>query len=272
MWVCTKSSLLFSLLAPDAASLHLPVLHNVCLALHPRQGFPTSLLLAWAASEHSDGVTWDFLSHHGISWARPVSCKEGFTLKSLLACVLLSKRVAGPCSVAVLLCWISSFLALCVREWWLTVDIKSRFSCVQRSLFRWEWALMGKRDQFSVFYPLFLFFLLKGGIPIYLRRICTLIRLRSYLDPMLKLDVPLKCVSKGNTSYWFNTCLMVRRNGAEPVATAKHLQSHQACSPDLCSSGLSSGLPILPWWFLKGAERNQRLNAFIEFCTLCGWK
>lgn len=43
-------------------------------------------------------------------------------------------------------------------------------------------------------------------------------------------------------------------------------------SPDLRSSGLSSGLAILPWWFLKGAERNQKLNAFIEFCTLCGWK
>lgn len=116
-----------------------------------RQGFPTSLLPAWAALEHSDGVTWDFLSHHGVGWALPVSCKESFTLKLLLACVLLSKHVVGPCFVAVLLCWINSFLAWCVREWWLTADTKTRFSCVQRSLFRGEWALMGQQDQFSRF-------------------------------------------------------------------------------------------------------------------------
>lgn len=42
-------------------------------------------------------------------------CKEGFALKSLLAYVLLSKFVAGPCFVAVLLCRISLFLTLCVR-------------------------------------------------------------------------------------------------------------------------------------------------------------
>lgn len=55
------------------------------------------------------------LSHRDVCWALPVSCKEGFTLKSLLAWVLLSKRGAGPCFVAVLLGYISSFLAWCVR-------------------------------------------------------------------------------------------------------------------------------------------------------------
>lgn len=45
---------------------------------------------------------------------------------------------------------------------------------------------------------------------LYIRGIYTLeVRLRSYLDPMLKLDVLLTCVSKGNTSYWFNTLLVV---------------------------------------------------------------
>lgn len=77
--------------------------------------FPASLLPAWAASEHWDSVTQDFLSHHNVAWALWVLCKEDFTLKSLLAYVLLSKFVAGPCFVAVLLCWISVFLALCVR-------------------------------------------------------------------------------------------------------------------------------------------------------------
>lgn len=86
-----------------------------CCRPCPRQDFPASLLSAWAASEHWDGVTQDFLSHHSVGWALPVLCKEGFALKSLLAHVLLSKHVAGHCFVAVLLCWISSFLALCVR-------------------------------------------------------------------------------------------------------------------------------------------------------------
>lgn len=61
---------------------------------------------------HSRGA----LSHRDVGWALPLSCKEGFTLNLLLAWVLLSKRVAGPCFVAVLLCCVSSFLARCVRE------------------------------------------------------------------------------------------------------------------------------------------------------------
>lgn len=158
-----KSSLLFLLSAPGAASLGMPILHRACLAPHPGQGFPASLLPAWAASEHSDAVTRDFLSHHDVGWTLPVSCKEGFTLKLLLAYVLLSKCVVGPCFVAVLLCWISSFLAWCVGEWWLTVDIKTRFSCVQHSLFRGEWAPMWKQDQFSVFYPVLVWFGGGGG-------------------------------------------------------------------------------------------------------------
>lgn len=142
MVICTKCSLLFSLSAPGAASIGGPILHDACLAPGPEQGFPAPLLPGWAASELSGGVTRDFLSRHDVGWALLILCKEGFTLKLLLAYVLLSKRVAGPCFVAVVLCWISSFLAWCVREGWLTVDIRTRFSCVQRSLFRWEWALM----------------------------------------------------------------------------------------------------------------------------------
>lgn len=110
MGICTKSLILFSLSVPGAASLGVPVLHSVLA-----RAFHHPLLPAWAASERSDGVTWGFLSHHDVGWALPVSGKEGFTLKSLLVYVLLSKHVTGPHFVAVLLCWISSFLAWCVR-------------------------------------------------------------------------------------------------------------------------------------------------------------
>lgn len=115
MVICAKCSLLFSLSAPGAASIGGPILHDAYLAPGSGQGFPATLLPDWAASELSDGVTRDFLSHHDIGWALLVLCKEGFTLKLLLAYVPLSKCVAGPCFVAVLLRWISSFLAWCVR-------------------------------------------------------------------------------------------------------------------------------------------------------------
>lgn len=61
------------------------------------------------------GHSGEALNHRDVGWALPLSCKEGFTLNLLLAWFLLSKRVAGPCFVAVLLCCVSSFLAWCVR-------------------------------------------------------------------------------------------------------------------------------------------------------------
>lgn len=84
----------------------------------------------------------------------------------------------------------------------------------------------------------FLSFLLEGGIPTYIRRARALeLRLRSYLHPVLKLDVLLKYVSKSNTSYWFNACLVVRSNEAEPAARAEP-------GPALFRS--SSGPAVLP--------------------------
>lgn len=96
MRICAKSSFWFSLSPCGAASL--------------------------AASEHWDGVTRHFLSHPNVCWALWVLCKEDFTLNSLLAYVLLSKLVAGPCFVAVLLCWISFIPGFVCQSggWWLT--------------------------------------------------------------------------------------------------------------------------------------------------------
>lgn len=107
------------------ASLAVPVLYDACLAPRPGQGFPAS-----QPGESTQTVPLGILSHHDVGWALPALCKESFTLKLLLAYVLLSKRVAGPCFAAVLLCWISSSLAWCVRDRGLTVAIKTRFSYV----------------------------------------------------------------------------------------------------------------------------------------------
>ena len=52
--------------------------------------------------------------------------------------------------------------------------------------------------------------------------------MRSYFDPILKLDVLLKYVCGDNTCYWFNTYLVVRSNEAEAVGRAKQLEIHRA--------------------------------------------
>lgn len=95
------------------------------------------------------------------------------------------------------------------------------------------------------------------------RRAFTLeVRLKTFFNPVLKLDVLLKFASKVNTSFWFNTYLVVRSKRAEPGTTAKQLWSCPARSP----------APQICPWSLRGTKRNQKLNTFIEFCTLCGWK
>lgn len=47
--------------------------------------------------------------------------------------------------------------------------------------------------------------------------------MRAFFNPVLNLDVLLKFVSKGNTSFWFNAYLVVRSKRAEPADTAKQL-------------------------------------------------
>lgn len=62
--------------------------------------------------------------------------------------------------------------------------------------------------------------------------------MRAFFNPVLNLDVLLKFVSKGNTSFWLNAYLVVRSKRAEPADTAKPLWSCPACSP---------ALQVCPW-------------------------
>lgn len=115
-----------------------------------------------AAFRRLGWVTLGTLSHCDVCWALPVSCKERLTLKSLLAWVLLSKRGGGPCFVAVLLGYISSFLAWRVRAaldgWHKGQAFLCKVCPVGMGIHNVKW----KEDPFLVLCPFFFFFVLSS--------------------------------------------------------------------------------------------------------------
>lgn len=81
---------------------------------------------------------------------------------------------------------------------------------------------------------------------------------------MLKLGVLLKHISKSSTSYWFNTCLVVRSNEAEPAARAEQLQSRRARTRAL-QVVLGAGGAALA--LLGGSQEKPGVKCI--YCILC---
>lgn len=168
MWILTISTHFF--LFPCGR----PWCSPPCCA-HSRTTSRPGLSKLPAAFRRLGWVTLGTLSHCDVCWALPVSCKERLTLKSLLAWVLLSKRGGGPCFVAVLLGYISSFLAWRVRAaldgWHKGQAFLCKVCPVGMGIHNVKW----KEDPFLVLCPFFfsLSFLLKAWISTCLWRACV---------------------------------------------------------------------------------------------------